>query len=132
MALTIIPTQDYLVSEPFGIKGLAELILRNMLAQGTIVLDFEYSAASGQSLRKAAAKIKDADGFGFTCEKQGNEYREVSYPVTRTKKDGTISTVTITRRFLNVEAIRVTNLSAEADAAIAAEAAKAAEAADSQ
>jgi hypothetical protein len=121
MALQIIPTQDYAVSEPFGVRGLAELILRAMVNDQTISLDFAYSPAAAQSLRKAASKLKDSDGVTFTFERMGDTYREVSYPVTKRKSDGSASTFQITRQYLNVAAIRVTNVQAEADAAIAAD-----------
>lgn len=121
MALQVIPTQSYLYSEPFGVKGLAFIVLSQMIRDSLVSLDFAYTPAAAQSLRNAAKKIRETTGETFTFEKMGNEYREVSYPVTRTMKDGSARTFTITRQFLATEAIRVTFVQAEADAAIAAD-----------
>jgi len=122
MALEMISKRDYVHSEPFGVKGMAEVILRAMIA-GTMdhVLDFAYSSSNGQSLRKAGAKLREELGATFTFEKCGNDYRSVTYTVARTTKSGRVSHE-ITRQFLNVEAIRVTYVQGEADAAIEADA----------
>jgi hypothetical protein len=111
-ALQILATQDYAYSEAFGVKGLAELILRNLLASGETFLDVAYSPANAAKLRKAAEKIREstegAATFSFT--KEGNEYREVTYAVTRNNKSHSI-----TRQFLITEAIRCTSVQNEAD-----------------
>jgi len=124
IGLTLLPsdsTFDYV--EPFGVKGLAELMLRNLEASGEAYIYVAYSSGNAQKLRKAADKIREASGSTFTFEKCGNEYREVSYAVTRTsKKTGATSTHEIKRQFLNVEAIKVTSVQNETDAAITADA----------
>jgi hypothetical protein len=122
MALTLIDTRDYAHTEEFGVKGMAEIILRAMVA-GVYghTLDFAYSSSNGQSLRKAGAKLREEMGATFTFEKCGNDYREVTYTVARDTKNGKVQH-DITRKFLNVEAIRVTYVQAEANAAIAADA----------
>jgi hypothetical protein len=126
MALNLVPLAiaEYLYSEMFGQKGLAEMILRFIISQGTPVTDFPYSTANAAALRKAAVKVKETTGETFTFTKQGNSYREVVYNVTRGKGTDKEKTVTMQRKFLNVEAIRVTFVQAEADAAIAADTAK--------
>ena len=112
---------DGYIAEPFGVKGSAELTLRSLMGEGQTEAFFSYSQAASQSLRNAGKRITEATGNTFVWEKLGREYREVSYPVTRTLKDGTSKTVTITRQYLNVEAIRVTFVQNEAAAAIEAD-----------
>jgi hypothetical protein len=112
---------DGYIAEPFGVKGLAELTLRSLLNDGATVAYFAYTSASAATLRKAGEKIREATGNTFTFEKLGKSYREVSYPVTRTLKNGEAKTMTITRSFLNVEAIGVTFVQNATDAAIAAD-----------
>jgi hypothetical protein len=123
MALNLVPlaVSEYLYSELFGTKGMAEMILRWIIAQNQPVTDFPYSAANSAALRKAALKVKETTGETFTFTKEGNSYREVVYDVTRGKGTDKEKTVTMSRKFLNVEAIRVTFVQAEADAAIAAD-----------
>lgn len=123
MALNLVPLpiRDYAYTEAFGVKGAAELFLRAMIAAGTPELHVSYTPANSTALRNAAKRIRESDGLTFGFEKCGDTYREISYPVTRTLKDGVTKTTEITRSFLNVEAIRVTAVQAEADAAIAAE-----------
>lgn len=113
-------TDDYIV-EPFGVKGLAELTLRTLDNEGRTTALFAYTPAAAQSLRNAAKRITESNGRTFTFEKLGREYREVSYSIARTLKNGTAKTINVTRRFLTVEAIRVTFVQNEADAAMLAD-----------
>ena len=112
---------DGYIAEPFGVKGLAELTLNALLLNGTVEAVFTYTSSAAQQLRSAASRITEKTGNTFGFEKLGKSYREVSYPVTRTLKSGESKTVTITRRFLNVEAMRVTFVQNEAAAAIEAD-----------
>src|SRR5207342_22945 len=89
--------------------------LRNLVASGEASFDVAYSPANAAKLRKAAEKIREASegATTFQIQKCGNEYREVTYTVSRQTKSGKVSHE-ITRKFLNTEAVRVTSVQNEA------------------
>ena len=125
MAFTILDPMNYVHEQALGIRGAAYLLLSSMVAQATEESFVADSPANVASLKKAAAQLREqATAAGstvptFSITRVGDDYREVSYAVKRDKADGSTAEWTVTRQYLNVKAIRVVYLKAEADRLIA-------------